>query len=170
MARLTLRRYRCWWQPPFGHVDELIDYVDALSGRWTARIRCTRCGREAGLTVGHAAGALRVHPKNPLTILLPRQGGKPLPSRKRVALEPSAAGRGALELALPDGNQVHVRAVQARLSLGRRRVMYLAGTKDAPPHVSSDLRSALARACAGVDETWLEGTARQLEAELPAGS
>jgi hypothetical protein len=169
VARLSLRSWRCWWQPPFGHVDELIDYVDALSGRWTARIRCARCGREASLRVGEH-GHLSVHPKNPLTIMLPRQGGRSLPPRRREALTPSADGRGALLLELPDGRLVHVRAVEARLSLGRRRVMYLAGTTGSRPFVSPDLKDALARACAGTDDVWLDGTARQLEAELLVGS
>ena len=115
-------------------------------------------------------GDLRVHPKNPLTLMVPRQGGRSLPPRKRLALSPSADGRGALELELPDGTRVHVRAVHARLSLGRRKVMYLAGASGDRPVVSDDLKSALARACAGADEAWLEGTARQLEAELPVGS
>jgi hypothetical protein len=48
--------------------------------------------------------------------------------------------------------------------------MYLAGASGARPVVSDDLKSALARACAGADEAWLEGTARQLEAELLVGS
>jgi hypothetical protein len=169
VARLTLRRWRCWWQPPFGHIDELIDYVDPLSNRWTARIRCARCGREAGILIGER-GDLRVHPKNPMTLMVPRQGGRSLPPRKRLALTPSADGRGALELELPDGTRVHVRAVYARLSLGRRKVMYLAGSSGDRPVVSDDLKSALARACAGADEAWLEGTARQLEAELLVGS
>jgi hypothetical protein len=170
VARLSLRSLRCWWQPPFGHVDELIDYVDVLSGRWTARIRCARCGREASLSVGEA-GHLGVHPKNPLTMLLPRQGGRSLPPRRRAALTtPFADGRGALPLELPDGRLVHVRAVEARLSLGRRRVMYLAGASGARPFVSPDLRGALVRACAGADDAWLEGTTRQLEAELLVGS
>jgi hypothetical protein len=169
VARLSFRRWRCWWQPPFGHVDELIDYVDVLSGRWTARIRCARCGREASLRVG-GHGQLGVHPKNPLTMMLPRQGGRSLPPRRRGALAPSAEGRGALRLELPDGRLVHVRAVEARLSLGRRRVMYLAGTSGARPFVSPDLKSALTRACAGADDAWLEGTTRQLEAELLVGS
>jgi hypothetical protein len=169
VALLTLRRWRCWWQPPFGHVDELIDYVDPLSGRWTARIRCARCGREARIRVGER-GDIRVHPKNPMTLMVPRQGGRSLPARRRLALRPSAEGRGALELELPDGGRVHVRAVEARLSLGRRKVMYLAGASGDRPFVSADLRSALARACSGADAAWLEGTARQLEAELPVGS
>ena len=169
MARLTLRRWRCWWQRPFGHVDELLDYVDALSGRWTARIRCARCGREAAIRVGDGPNPL-VHPKNPLTMMLPRQGGRSLPPRKRLALSHSAAGRGALELDLPDGTRVYVRAVQARLFLGRQRTVYLAGIDDDRPVVAHSLRSALARACAEADEAWLDGTARQLEAELPAGS
>jgi hypothetical protein len=169
VARLTLRRWRCFWQRPFGHVDELLDYVDALSGRWTARIRCARCGRETGLRVGDGRN-LRIHPRNPMTMMVPRQGGRSLPARKRLALTPSAAGRGALELDLPDGSRVHVRAVQARLFLRRQRTVYLAGVGDERPIVAQSLRSALARACAGADEAWLEGTARQLEAELPAGS
>jgi hypothetical protein len=169
MARLSLRSWRCWWQPPFGHVDELIDYVDVLSGRWTARIRCARCGREAALTVGEH-GQLSVQPKNPLTMMLPRQGGRSLPARRRLALSPSADGRGALPLELPDGRLVHVRAVEARLSLGRRRVMYLAGAAGTRPFVSPALKDALARACAGADDAWLDGTARQLEAELLVGS
>jgi hypothetical protein len=48
--------------------------------------------------------------------------------------------------------------------------MYLAGASGDRPFVSSNLKSALARVCAGADEAWLEGTARQLEAELPVGS
>jgi hypothetical protein len=168
VAGLSLRRWRCWWQPPFGHVDELIDYVDVLSGRWTARIRCARCGREAALSVGQQGH--RVHPKNPLTMMLPRQGGRSLPARRRGALTPSADGRGALPLELPDGRLVHVRAVEARLSLGRRKVMYLAGTSGAHPFVSPDLKGALVHACAGADDAWLEGTTRQLEAELLVGS
>jgi hypothetical protein len=169
VARLTLRRWRCWWQRPFGHVDELLDYVDALSGRWTARIRCARCGRETGLRVGEGWN-LRIHPRNPMTMMVPRQSGRSLPARKRLALTPSAAGRGALELDLPDGTRVYVRALQARLFLGRRRTVYLAGVDNDRPVVGHNLRSALARACAGADEAWLDGTARQLEAELPAGS
>jgi hypothetical protein len=169
VARLSLRRWRCWWERPFGHVDELLDYVDALSGRWTARIRCARCGRETGLRVGEG-GNFRIHPRNPMTMLLPRQGGRSLPPCRRLALTPSAAGRGALELDLPDGTRVYVRAVQARLFLGRQRTLYLAGVGDERPVVAESLRSALARACGGADEAWLDGTARQLEAELPAGS
>jgi hypothetical protein len=169
VARLSLRQWRCWWQRPFGHVDELLDYVDALSGRWTARIRCARCGRETGLRVGDGWNP-RVHPRNPMTMMVPRQGGRSLPPRKRLALTPSAAGRGALELDLPDGTRVYVRALQARLFLGRRRTVYLAGAGDDRPVVARDLKKALARACVGADEAWLDGTARQLEAELPAGS
>ena len=102
--------------------------------------------------------------------MLPRQGGRSLPPRKRLALLPSAAGRGALELDLPDGTRVYVRAIEARLFLGRRRTVYLAGAGGDRPVVAQSLRRALARACAGADEAWLDGTARQLEAELPAGS
>jgi hypothetical protein len=169
VARLSLRRWRCWWQRPFGHVDELLDYVDALSGRWTARIRCARCGRETGLRVGEGWN-LRVHPRNPMTMMVPRQGGRSLPPPRRLALPPSAAGRGALELDLPDGTRVYVRAVHARLFLSRQQTVYLAGVGNDRPVVAQSLRTALARACAGADEAWLEGTARQLEAELPAGS
>ena len=105
-----------------------------------------------------------------MTMMVPRQGGRSLPPRKRLALMPSAAGRGALELDLPDGTRVYVRAVQARLFLGRQRTVYLAGAGNDGPFVSHSLKSALARACAGADEAWLDRTTRQLEAELPAGS
>ena len=105
-----------------------------------------------------------------MIMMVPRQGGRSLPPPRRLALTPSAAGRGALELDLPDGTRVYVRAVQARLFLGRQRTVYLAGTGNDRPFVSQSLKSALARACAGADEAWLDGTVRQLEAELPAGS
>ena len=168
MAALNLARWRCWWQPPFGHVDELIDYVDALSGRWTARIRCARCGRESALTVGER-GDLGLLPKNPMTMLVPRQAGRSLPPPRRAGLTPTR-GHGVVELELPDGARVAVRALAATLSFGRRRRIYLAVSKDAHPVVSGDLRTALGRACPGVDETWLDRTARQLEAELPVRS
>jgi hypothetical protein len=168
VAALNLRRWRCWWQPPFGHVDELLDYVDALSGRWTARIRCARCGRESALTIGDR-GDLRLLPTNPLTMYVPRQGGRSLPPQKRPGLAPTR-GHGQVELPLPDGGHVAVRAVAAQLSLGRRRTLYLAATEGRAPVVSGDLRTALGRACPGLDDAWLDRTARQLEAELPVRS
>ena len=73
-------------------------------------------------------------------------------------------------LALPDGGRVAVRAVAAQLSLGRRRTVYLAATEGRHPVVSGDLRTALGRACPGLDDAWLDRTARQLEAELPVRS
>jgi hypothetical protein len=168
VAALNLRRWRCWWQPPFGHVDELIDYIDVLSGRWTARTRCARCGRESALTVGER-GDVGLLPTNPMTMLVPRQSGRSLPPPKRAGLAPSG-GHGQVELALPEGGQVAVRAVAAQLSLRRRRIVYLAAADGRHPVVSGDLRTALARACPGIDEAWLERTARQLEAELPVRS
>jgi hypothetical protein len=166
MAALNLRGWRCWWQPPFGHVDELLDYVDALSGRWTARIRCVRCGRESAVTVGER-GDLAL-PNNPMTMLVPRQSGRSLPPR-RAGLAPTR-GHGQVELTLPDGGQVAVRAVAAQLSLGRRRTLYLAAAGGRHPVVSGNLRAALGRACPRADEAWLDRAARQLEAELPVRS
>ena len=166
MAALNLRRWRCWWQPPFGHVDELLDYVDALSGRWSARIRCARCGRESAVTVGER-GDLSL-PNNPMAMLVPRQSGRSLPPRQ-AGLAPTR-GHGQVEVPLPDGQQVSVRAVAAQLSLGRRRTLYLAAVDGRPPVVSGDLRAALGRACPRADEAWLNRTARELEAELPVRS
>jgi hypothetical protein len=167
VAALNLARWHCWWQPPFGHVDELIDYVDALSGRWTARIRCARCGRENAVTVGER-GDLGL-PNNPMTMLVPRQSGRSLPPLQRASLAPTR-GHGQVELMLPHGGQVAVRAVAAQLSLGRRRTLYVAAADGRHPVVSGDLRAALGRACPRVDAAWLDRTARQLEAELPVRS
>jgi hypothetical protein len=142
--------------------------VDGLSGRWAARIRCVRCGREKAVSVGER-GDLRLLPKNPLTMYVPRQGGRALPPRKLPGVGP-ARGPGQVELALPNGNRVAVRALSAHLSLGRRRRLYIAAGGDGQPVVSRDLRTALARACRDADEAWLDRTARQLEAELPVRS
>jgi hypothetical protein len=169
VARLSLRRWRCWWQAPYGHVDELTEYMDALSGRWTARIRCARCGRESRALIGHA-GDRGVLARNPMTLLLPRQGGRSLPPRKSAAVGPQGNARGAVFLELPDGTRADIRAVQAHLPLGRRRIVYVAETAGAVPTVSGELRTALARACPDAQDDWLDRTARQLEAELPAGS
>ena len=169
MARLKLDRWRCWWERPYGHVDELLDYVDGLSGRWAARIRCVRCGREAALPVGdrtHVAS----HQKNPMTLFVPRQAGRALPLPKRVGLGPPPRLESGVALELEDGRRVLVRAVEATLSFGRRRTLYLAGAETTRPVVSAELRSALGRACAGADDAWLDATARQLEPELISGS
>jgi hypothetical protein len=168
LARLVPRAWGCWWQPPFGHVDEVLDYVDGLSGQWAARIRCVRCGRETAVSIGER-GDLRLLPNNPLTMLVPRQGGRGLPPRRLSGVGP-ARGPGQVELGLPDGSRVAVRALSAHLSLGRRRTLYIAACEDGRPVVSRDLKTALGRACREVDDAWLDRTARQLEAELPVRS
>jgi len=172
VAGVGLRRWRCWWQPPFGHVDELIDYVEPLSGRWAARIRCARCGREKGVAIGQPRHG-NVYPGNPLATMLSRQGvRRTFPPGQRLGLGPPHDRPGAVEIESPDGTRVLVRSLAARLPLGRLRTVYLAVPVDGarPPVVSRDLGTALERVCRGVDEQWLERTRRQLEAELPVGS
>ena len=142
--------------------------MDGLSGRWAARIRCVRCGRETAVSIGER-GDLRLLPNNPLTMLVPRQGGRGLPPRKLPGVGP-ARGPGQVELALPDGSRVAVRALSAHLSLGRRRKLYIAACGEGQPVFSRDLRTALAGACPKAGDGWLDGTVRQLEPELPVRS
>jgi len=172
LAGVTLRRWRCWWHPPFGHVDELLDYVEPLSGRWAARIRCARCGREKGLAIGQPRHG-NVYPNNPLATMLSRQGvRRSLPPGKTLGVGPPSDRPGGIEIESPDGTRVLVRSLAARLALGRLRTVYLAVAVDGerPPAVSRDLRTALGRVCGSADEQWLERMRRQLEAELPVGS
>ncbi len=172
MARLTLRRWRCWWQPPFGHVDELIDYVDALSGRWAARTRCARCGRESGLAVGYARHGA-IFPNNPLATMLSRQGVKvSVPPSEKLGFGPPPDRPGGMEIEGPGGRGVYVRRLHARFALGRERDIYQAIVleRGASPVFERDLRAALTKALGGTDVDWLERATRQLEAELPVGS
>jgi hypothetical protein len=172
LAGVSLRGWRCWWHPPFGHVDELIDYVEPLSGRWAARIRCARCGREKGLAIGLPRHG-NVYPGNPLATMLSRQGvRRSFPPGKKIGVGPAGDRPGAVEIETPDGTRVLVRSLAARLAFGRLRIVYLAVAVDGapPPVVSRDLLTAHERVCGGVNEQWLERMRRQLEAELPAGS
>ena len=114
-------------------------------------------------------GDLRLLPNNPLTMLVPRQGGRGLPPRKLPGAGP-VREPGQVELALPDGSRVAVRALSAHLSLGRRRKLYIAACGEGQPVLSRDLRTALAGACPKADDAWLDRTARQLEPELPVRS
>jgi hypothetical protein len=167
-----LRRWRCWWHPPFGHVDELIEYVDTLSGRWAARTRCARCGRELGLAVGEARHG-NIFPANPLATMLSRQGVKrSVPPAEKFGFGPPPGAPGGMELPGPDGQHVFVRRVRARYALGRRRDVYLVAIVGKPgsPTIANDLGGALRGALQGADARWLERTVRQLEAELPTDS
>ena len=172
MARLALRRWRCWWQRPFGHVDELIDYVDPLSGRWAARTCCARCGRESGLAIGDARHG-NVFPNNPLATMLSRQGVKrSVPPAERIGFGPPAERSGVVEIRSPAGTPILVRGLRARFAFGRVRPVYIAAALDVSglPVVAADLRQALALASGTTDDQWLDRTARQLEAELPVDS
>jgi hypothetical protein len=174
VARLNhlARRWRCWWHRPLGHVDEVIEYVDSLSGRWAARTRCARCGRETGLAVGkpkHGA----VYPNQPLATMLSRQGVKvSVPPAEKLGFGPPPGRPGGMELDGPDGRGIYVRRIHARFALGRSRDVYLAVVLQAgaAPVVASDLRSALERAVGPGDTRWLDRSAKQLEAELPSAS
>jgi hypothetical protein len=175
MARLgaLLRRWRCWWERPFGHVDEIIEYVDALSLRWAARIRCARCGREAGLAVGdpqHGA----VFPGNPLATMMSRQGfRRTAPPAEKFGIGPPWLRPGWIEVETPDSRLISVRCVRARLAFGRVREVYLAAPfgSDALPEASLELRRALAKSGApSADGSWLDGVVAQLEPELRPAS
>ena len=174
MAGVTalVRRWRCWWQPPFGHVDEMIEYVDSLSGRWAARTRCARCGRETGLAVGEPRHGA-VYPNQPLATMLSRQGVKvSVPPAEKLGFGPPPGRPGGIELDGPDGRGIYVRRVHARFALGRSRDVYLAVVlaDAAAPVFASDLRIALEKALGSADPAWLDRSVRQLEAELPAPS
>jgi hypothetical protein len=168
----VLRRWRCWWHRPFGHVDELIEYVDTLSGRWAARSRCARCGREQGLAVGEARHG-NIFPANPLATMLSRQGVKrSSPPAEKIGFGPPAGAPGGMEIPGPDGQRVFVRRVRGRYALGRRRDVYLVAIVDkrGSPTIANDLAGALRGALRGADGRWLERTVRELEAELPTDS
>jgi len=152
-------------------VDELIDYVDSLSGRWAARTRCARCGRESGLAVG-AARHGDVFPNNPLATMLSRQGVKrSAPPAEKFGFGPPPGRPGGMDILGPGGERVYVRRVRGRFALGRRRDVYLAVVQGAgTPSVAPVLRLALTRAIGTADERWLERAERELEAELPADS
>jgi hypothetical protein len=169
--RRLAARWRCWWHPPLGHVDELIEYVDSLSGRWAARSRCARCGREAGLAVGEARHG-SVFPNNPLATMLSRQGVKrSVPPAEKFGFGPPPGRPGGIEIAGPGGRRVYVRRLRGRFALGREREVYLALARgEGSPVVASDLRVALRQVLGDADDRWLERAARELEAELPAGS
>jgi hypothetical protein len=174
MAGLTslVRRWRCWWHRPFGHVDELIEYVDSLSGRWAARARCARCRRETGLAVGEPRHGA-VFPNQPLATMLSRQGVKvSVPPAEKLGFGPPPGRPGGIALDGPDGRGVYVRRVHARFALGRNRDVYLAVALEhgAVPVFASDLRVALGKALRAADPLWLDQSARQLETELPAAS
>jgi hypothetical protein len=164
-------RWRCWWQRPLGHVDELIEYVDSLSGRWAARTRCARCGRESGLAVGDARHG-NVFPNNPLATMLSRQGVKrSVPPAEKFGFGPPPGRPGGIEMDGPNGQRVYVRRLRGRFALGRERDVYLAVVRDrGSPVVAPDLRVALAGVVGHVDHRWLDRAARELEAELPAAS
>jgi hypothetical protein len=172
VAWVVLRRWRCWWQRPLGHVDELIEYVDPLSGRWAARTCCARCGRESGLAIGDARHG-NVFPNNPLATMLSRQGVKRSVSpAERIGFGPPEERAGVVEIRSPAGTPILVRGLRARFAFGRVRPVYIAVTPDASglPVVAADLRRALTLASGTRDEQWLDRTARQLEAELPVDS
>jgi hypothetical protein len=165
-------RWRCWWQPPFGHVDELIEYVDPLSGRWAARTRCARCARESGLAVGHAKHGA-IFPNNPLATMLSRQGVKvSVPPSEKIGFGPPPGRPGGMEIEGPGGKSIYVRRVHARFALGRERDIYQAVLleRGASPIFDSNLRAALAKALGGADDVWLERATRELDAELPTSS
>jgi len=168
-----LRRWRCWWHRPFGHPDELIEYVDFLSGRWAARTKCARCGRETGLAVGYARHG-SIFPNNPLATMMSRQGVKrSAPPAEKFGFGPPPGRPGAIEIEAPGGRLVGVRRVRARFALGRQRDVYLVAVtagQQRTPIVASDLRLALAAALRDADERWLDRAARELEAELPTYS
>lgn len=169
--RLRAARWRCWWHRPLGHVDELIEYVDSLSGRWAARTRCARCGRETGLAVGEARHG-NVFPNNPLATMLSRQGVKrSVPPAEKLGFGPPPGRPGGIEIDGPAGERIYVRRLRGRFALGRRREVYLAAVRtERSATVAPDLRVALARLVGNADDRWLERAARELEAELPAGS
>jgi hypothetical protein len=167
-----LSRWRCWWHRPFGHPDEMIEYVDSLSGRWAARTRCARCGRETGLAVGYARHG-NIFPNNPLATMMSRQGVKrSAPPAEKFGFGPPPGRPGAIEIETPGGWLIGVRRVHARFALGRQRDVYLVAVagEQRPPIVAPELRLALARALREADERWLERAARELEAELPTYS
>jgi len=167
-----LSRWRCWWHRPFGHPDEMIEYVDSLSGRWAARTRCARCGRETGLAVGYARHG-NIFPNNPLATMMSRQGVKrSAPPAEKFGFGPPPGRPGAIEIETPGGRLIGVRRVRARFALGRQRDVYLVAVtgEKRPPIVAPELRLALAGALREADERWLDRAARELEAELPTYS
>jgi hypothetical protein len=169
LGRGGRRHWRCWWSFPPGHWWEILDYVDALSGRWAARARCAVCGRESGLTVGRARRGM-VFEHNPLATSLAMQGTAPTaPRAVRIGFGPPGADRGALSVRTPDGADVIVRRVVVRHALGFRRSVYCAWRAEGEclATISRDLRVVLARATRPAPtDTWLEQTTRQLADEL----
>lgn len=170
LARLGARA-RCIWTPPLGHAYELIEYVDAVSGRWAARSRCVRCGAEQGLAVGEAKHG-NVFPGNPLATSLSRQGVKrstpPAATRGYAPVRPSA-----IVLHAPNGREVAVDRVRVRFLFGRVKSLYWAKALDAGglATLEADLERALAQAAAlPTDAAWLREVARGLEDELPVRS
>jgi hypothetical protein len=162
--------WRCWWSRPFGHADEIIDYVDALSGRWAARVHCARCGRDAALAVRPSRFAA-VFPNVPLLAMLVRPGTeRAVPIRLPGAAD-SRRQNAAIEVETPAGQRVSVRRLRARFAFGRRRDVYVAALAGQRRTIESELGRALAGASRpGVDAGCVERTTRQLEAELPADS
>jgi hypothetical protein len=175
MARLSdlLRRWRCWWERPLGHVDEMIEYVDPLSGRWAARIRCARCARETGLAVGYPQHGA-VFPGNPLATMMSRQGFKrSAPPSEKFGAGPPSLRPGWIEVETPEAELISLRCVRARLALGRIRQVYLAVPFGSPalPEAAFELRTALAAAGGkSADAPWLDRVVAQLEPELRPAS
>ena len=164
-------RWRCWWSPPLGHLDEIVEYVDPVSGRWAARTCCARCGREGGLAVGEASHG-NVYAGNPLATALARQGVKrSVPPAEKVGVGPPESGLGEIVVEAPDGQHLRVRKVRARVAFGRHKDMYVAYVAAARlPPASAHLRAVLVRAAPAAPQEWIESTARQLESELPGDS
>ena len=168
-GRGVRRHWRCWWSWPPGHSWEILDYVDALSGRWAARARCVVCGRESGLAVGKTAHGV-VFQHNPLATSLAMQGtARTVPAAAKIGFGPPGADREGFVVQTPDGAAVVVRHAAVRRALGIRRSVYCAwrpGSDDLAA-VSRDLRAVLSRAAGSeVPDAWLEQTTRQLEDEL----
>lgn len=146
---------------------ELIEYVDAVSGRWAARLRCVCCGVEQGLAVGEAKHGAS-YPGNPLATALSRQGVKrsapPAATRGNTPVRPSA-----IVLHAPNGRDVAVDRVRVRYLLGRDRILFWTKPVDSGglAVLHADLERALAQAAGvGVAAVWARETARSLEDEL----
>lgn len=170
LGRTVLRRWRCWGSWPPGHAWEILDYVDPLSGRWTARARCVGCGRESGLAVGKTRHGI-VFEQNPLATSLAMQGTTRGPAAAKIGFGPPGADRDGFVVRTPDGGDIVVRHVVVRHTFGFRRGVYCAWRPGSASRaaVSHDLPAVLARAAGRtITDPWLERTARQLEGELTA--
>jgi hypothetical protein len=164
-------RWRCWWSWPLGHAWELVDYFDRVSGKWAARARCVRCGRETGLAIGTARAGAILASKSLGTGMMSQSTPYAVPGSRKLGPSPETLQPSGFVVDLPEIGKVAVRHVRVRHPLGIHRNVYCAwrAGEEGPAAVSTELPVALARAVGRSSaEEWVVNVARQLEDELTA--